>query len=254
MMTHDSMQIVAYGPSLQDTWKDINPDEPLMTMSGSLKFLLSKGLKPRWGKWFHIHVDPRADNLECVVRNKDVCYILGTCTNPIMFKMLEGMKIVIFHPMSGPHTKTWIEQNDPGQIMTCGGSTVGLTSIHVAGVMGFYHFEIFGMDGGFMKGKRHADTHGGIRHGERDSVFHPGWMTSRLMDNANFETCTMLRSFPVCCVWHGEGLLQDWVSKSKIENVALHGTPKAEIVRKTYYKRATPEVAAQALAKARKAA
>jgi hypothetical protein len=200
-------------------------------MSGSLKFLLEQGLKPRYGKWFHCHVDPRTDNMPCIARNEDVVYLIASCAHPLYFQALDGLKTVLFHAASGGHTSTWIAEHDGNQLMTAAGSTVGLTSMHVAGIMGYYHFEVYGMDGGFKGEARHAGEHHGIKHGARESVFHPPWMTSRLMDNANVETGAMLANFPVMCVFHGTGLMQDWVSKSTLPNVACHGTEKADAVR-----------------------
>ena len=234
-MTDETMQIVAYGPSIEDTWQEINPDKPLITMSGSLQFLLGKGLKPRYGRWFHAHVDPRSDNLAVVERHKDVIYLMGSCAHPKMFKLLDGMKIVLWHAVSGAHTKTWIEQNDPGQVLVAAGSTIGLSSIHLGGVFGYRHFEVHGMDGSFKGDARHAGPHGGIVQGKRPSVVNGAYQTSRLMDNANLEVQNMLRVFPLFCVFHGEGVIQDWVRKANLHNAAVHGTPEAQNVRNGRY-------------------
>jgi hypothetical protein len=234
-MTHDSLQIVAYGPSLKDTWKEIDFDEPLITMSGALKFLLDNGVKPRLGKWFHAHVDPRPDNLDCVIPHPDVVYLLGSCSNPLIFKKLEGQKIAVWHAVSGPHTYQWVKDNHPGNILVAAGSTIGLASIHLGGVFGYYHFEVFGMDGSFKGKDRHSGHHGGIEHGQRPSALNPEYMTSRLMENANYETIAMLNNFPVICVFHGDGIIQDWVGKNKPHNAARHGTPEAQIMRKARF-------------------
>ena len=240
-MTEQTMQIIAYGPSLADTWQDINPDKPLITMSGSLKFLLEKGLKPRYGHWFHAHVDPRIDNLDVVVRHEKVIYLMGSCSHPKMFKMLEGMKVVLWHGLSGGHTKQWVAENDPGQVLVAAGSTIGLSSIHVGGVFGYRHFEIHGMDGSFKSDTRHAGPHGGIKHGQIPSVLNPDYMTSRLMDNANVEIQAMLRNFPLFCVFHGDGVVQDWVGKANMHNAARAGTPHADEVRTSKYEEVSIE-------------
>jgi len=234
-MTNQTMQIVAYGPSLEDSWRDINPDKPLITMSGALKFLMDKGLEPRWGKWFHADVDPRAHKADLIPLDKRVIYLMGSVSHPKTFKKLEGYPVVLWHAVSGPHTKTWVSENDPGQILIAGGSTIGLAAIHLAGVFGYRHFEIHGMDGSFRKDSRHAGFHGGMIQGKRESVINPGYETSRMMDNANAETIAMLKNFPVFCVFHGDGLIQDWVGKNDLHNAARSGTLKAEAVRKGEY-------------------
>ena len=234
-MTEQTMQIIGYGPSIADTWKEINPDKPLITMSGSLQFLLQKGLKPRYGRWFHAHVDPRSDNLGVVERHKDVIYLMGSCAHPKMFKLLDGMKVVLWHAVSGKHTKTWVEEHDPGQILVAAGSTIGLSSIHLGGVFGYRHFEIHGMDGSFKGDARHPGPHGGMVQGKRPSIVNEAYQTSRLMDNANVEVQNTLKVFPIFCVFHGDGVIQDWVSKAGLHNAAIHGTPQADSVRNGKY-------------------
>lgn len=234
-MTNQTMQIIGYGPSLADTWREINPDKPLITMSGALKVLLDNGLTPREGKWFHAHVDPRADNMGVVPQRQDVIYLMGSCAHPKMFKHLEGCPIALWHGMSGPHTKDWIAENDPGQVLVAAGSTIGLSAIHLAGVFGFRHFEIHGMDGSFRGDARHAGPHGGFVQGQRPSKLNEAYMTSRLMDNANFEIVAMLKNFPLFCVFHGDGVMQDWIGKAGLHNAARHGTPQADVVRRSMY-------------------
>lgn len=242
-MTNQTMQIVAYGPSLLDTWRDINPDKPLLTVSGALKVLLEKGLEPRWGKWFHVEVDPRPHKIQVLARHERVIYVIGSCAHPKLFKYLEGLPVVLFHARSGPHTKQWVAENDPGQVLVAAGSTVGLTAIHVAGVFGFRHFEIHGMDGSFAGDARHAGPHGGIVQGQRESKLNPLYMTSRMMDNANYEIRAMLKNFPIFCVFHGDGAVQDWVGRACLQNAARAGTQHADDVRSSNFEEVSMEQA-----------
>lgn len=240
-MTDYRLQLACYGPSLADSWQDINPERPLITVSGALKFLLDKGLKPRYGRWFHIEVDPRPHKIDVLARDERVVYVIGSCSSPRLFKYLEGMRVVLFHAMSGPHTKEWVGIHDPGQVLVAAGSTVGLTAIHVGGVFGFRHFEIHGMDGCYRGEARHAGPHGGMAHGRRPSMLNPDYTTSRMMDNANFEIMAMLRSFPLFAVFHGEGLVQTEVERARLYNAAKAGTAHADVVRRTAYEELTSE-------------
>lgn len=246
-MTTQTLQIIGYGPSLADTWTEINPDKPLFTMSGSLKYLLDQGLEPRWGRWFHVEVDPRPHKIKVLARHPKVIYLIGSCAHPDLFKHLEGMHVVLFHARSGDHTWQWVAENDPGQVLVSAGSTVGLTAIHVGGVFGYRHFEIFGTDGSFKGDARHAGPHAGIVHGQRPSQLNPAYMTSRLMENTNYEIKAMLRNFPLFCVFHGDGVIQDWVGKANLHNAARHGTAHADSVRRTQYEEVTPEEAQELL-------
>lgn len=235
-MTNQTMQIIGYGPSLEDTWRKIDQEKPLITTSGALRFLIGKGLTPVYGKWFHAHVDPRLDNLQSIQSpQKDVVYLMGSCAHPEMFKALDGYHVALWHGTSGRHTRQWILENDPEQVLVTAGSTVGISAIHLGGVFGFQHFEIHGMDGSFKGDARHAGPHGGFIHGQRPSTLNPAYMTSRLMDNANVEIISMIRNFPVFCVFHGDGVMQDWVRKNKPLNAACDMTPEADSVRNMKY-------------------
>ena len=238
-MTTQTMQIIGYGPSLADTWRDINPNKPLITMSGSLKFLLERGLTPKWGRWFHVEVDPRPHKIKVLAKHKDVVYLIGSCAHPDLFKYLEGEHVVLFHARSGDHTYQWVAEHDHGQVLVSAGSTVGLTAIHVAGVFGYRHFEIHGMDGSFKGDARHCGPHAGIVQGQRPSEFNPSYMTSRMMENTNFEIKAMLNNFPMFCVFHGDGAVQDWVGKAGLYNAARAGTEEADKVRASDYKELT---------------
>ena len=242
-MTNQVMQIIAYGPSLEDTWRDINPEKPLLTMSGALRFLLERGLKPKWGRWFHVEVDPRPHKIKMLERHEEVIYLIGSCAHPELFKYLEGTHVVLFHARSGPHTKTWIERNDPGQVLVCAGSTVGLTAIHVGGVFGYRHFEIHGMDGSFRGDARHCGPHTGIIHGQRPSQLNPVYMTSRMMENTNFEIKVMLHNFPLFAIFHGDGVVQDWVGKANLPNAARAGSEHARQVRASMFEEVSVDTA-----------
>lgn len=240
-MTDYMVQIACYGPSLEDSWRDINPERPLITVSGALKFLLDKGLKPRFGRWFHIEVDPRPHKIEVLARDERVVYVIGSCSSPQLFKYLEDMHVVLFHAMSGPHTREWVAANDPGQVLVAAGSTVGLTAIHVGGVFGFRHFEIHAMDGCYRGEARHAGPHGGMAHGRRPSLLDPAYTTSRMMDNANYEILAMVRNFPMFAVFHGDGLVQAQIEKANFYNAAKAGTAHADVVRRLSFEEFSPE-------------
>ena len=47
-----SISIACYGPSLEDTWRDIK--HPIISVSGALHFLTGKGIVPD----YHVDCDP----------------------------------------------------------------------------------------------------------------------------------------------------------------------------------------------------
>jgi hypothetical protein len=224
------LTIVGYGPSLEDTWRKVRP--PLICTSNSLKFLLGKGLKPGPG-WFYAMADPRPNNLD-FIRNPvvdGVVYLMASVCHPKVWKILHGQRVILWHAISGEHTPAWVEKNDPGQWLVGAGSTVGLCSIHLGGFLGFRKFELHGFDGSFRDGRRHAGEHNGHEQAQVPSTINPAYMTSKIMDNANVEVQNTLRSFPIFCVFHGQGLMQDWIGKADLANAALDGTAKADSLR-----------------------
>jgi hypothetical protein len=234
------MTIVGYGPSLSDTWRKIEP--PLICTSNSLKFLIGKGLKPGLG-WFYAMADPRPNNLD-FIRNpviSEVTYLMASVCHPKVWKILAGQKVILWHAMSGEHTPEWVRVNDPGTWLVGAGSTIGLCAIHLGGFLGFRKFEIHGFDGSFRDGKRHAGEHNGHDQAPIESTINPAFTTSKIMDNANVEVQNTLKSFPIFCVFHGEGLMQDWVSKVNLANAALDGTEKAKSVRRSSFVEVTRE-------------
>ncbi|HZD13340.1 MAG TPA: 6-hydroxymethylpterin diphosphokinase MptE-like protein, partial [Candidatus Binatus sp.] len=241
----ESLTIVGYGPSLVDTWQKIKP--PLIVTSRALKFLLEKGLKPEFGKWFYAGVDPRPNNLEFITPpHKDVIYLMGSVSYPKTWKLLRkaGVKVFMWHAISGEHTEDWVRQNDPGQILVGAGSTVGLCAVHLGGILGYRHFEIHGFDGCFRDGKRHAGEHSGHEQ-EKIEIEQNGrvFVTSKIMQNGNVEVQNMLKVFPIFCVFHGDGMVPNWVEHENLMNAAIDGTPKAETVRKTLYREVSREQA-----------
>jgi len=45
----------------------------------------------------------------------------------------------------------------------------------------------------------------------------------------------MLLNFPLFCVFHGDGVVQDWVGRASLHNAARAGTEHAEKVRRSTY-------------------
>lgn len=224
------LTLVGYGPSLADTWEKIRP--PLICTSNSLKFLIGKGMKPGPG-WYYAMADPRANNLD-FIRNPvvpEVTYLMASVCHPKVWRILQGYKVVMWHAMSGEHTPEWVRLNDPGTWLVGAGSTIGLCVIHLGGFLGYRKFEVHGFDGSFRDGKRHAGDHSGHDQAPIPSTINPAYTTSKIMDNANVEVQNTLRSFPIFCVFHGTGLMQDWVRNSGLANAAIDGSSIADKLR-----------------------
>ena len=222
-----SLTLACYGPSLKDTWQDMK--RPIVSMSGSHNFLIERGVVPD----FHNDMDPRNHKLSHILKpHKDVQYLMASVCHPFTWAILKGYNLKTWHVISGKNTRTWIEQYDPRTMLVAGGSTIGLASLHVGGMLGYRHFEIHGMDGCWKDDARHAGKHYGHEHKPIDYVLDgKTYKTSKIMMNANMELLNMLRNFPFFAVLHGTGLQQDLIAKADLDNAAIHGTEKADLVR-----------------------
>ena len=239
-----TISIIGYGPSLVDTWKNIT--RPIMTMSGAHDFLIEGGVIPD----FHCDMDPRIHKVEMLTPHKEVKYLMATVCNPNFWPKLKGFDVSLWHAVSGDRTESFINRKYPEKsLMVSGGSCMGLVALHLAGCLGYNHFELHGYDGSYRDEKRHAGAHGGYPHGTVDTKIWGKWYkTSKMMENANYELQSVLQSFPIFCVFHGEGRNQRFADLSELPNVALHGTPRAESVRGGKVVYTTPEEAQKLLA------
>lgn len=236
------LTVVGYGPSLADTWEKIKP--PLICTSNSLKYLISKGLVPGPG-WYYAMADPRANNLD-FIRNPivpEVIYLMASVCHPKVWRILQGHKVVMWHAMSGEHTPEWVRLNDPGTWLVGAGSTIGLCALHLGGFLGYRKFEVHGFDGSFRGDKRHAGEHSGHDQAQMPSTIDAAYTTSKIMDNANVELQNTLKCFPIFCIFHGEGLMQDWVSKASLTNATVDGTVQARKLRLAEFKQVSSEEA-----------
>jgi Protein of unknown function DUF115 len=230
-----TLSVACYGPSLLDTWQDIKP--PIMSMSGSLHFLAERGIIPD----YHVDMDPRENKLQDISNPvvDGVHYIMASVCPTGTWELLKGQKVTIWHVYSGKDTYDWVAANDKGQLVIHGGSTIGLTALHVGGVMGFRHFEIHGMDGSFKDSTRtvrHAGPHSGHTQNKHPITWDAGGKTyysSKIMANAVAETINQIANFPMFTVFHGEGLTQALVKERNAPNsCCADETEKAATVRK----------------------
>lgn len=197
----DVISIVGYGPTLQDTWQEVT--HPCMTVSGAHDFLQDKGVVPDW----HAECDGRDHKTRFLEHpNAYTTYLMATICNPGMWEQLRGCKVRTWHNANGKHVVDWIGENDPGGILVAGGSVIGLTAIHLAGLLGFRRFKLFGMDGNYRGETRHAGPHNGPPQKvmERD-----GWKTTPQMSNACDEFGWLKRDHPeIEFTIYGDSLLK----------------------------------------------
>jgi len=98
-LQNESIAVVNFGPSLNDTWEELKKFKYVMTCSGSHKFLVDKGFTAKdFTKWYHIDVDPRPHKAELIGQpQKDVEYLIASACHQAVFDLLEGYDVKLWH-------------------------------------------------------------------------------------------------------------------------------------------------------------
>jgi hypothetical protein len=161
---------------------------------------------------------------------------MASVCHPKTWELLRGQRVTVWHTYSAPDTYDLVAAIDTNALVIRGGSTIGLTALHIGGVLGYRHFEIFGMDGSFTDDRtaRHAGPHPGTK--QQDGITWDAggvtYQTSKIMANAVQETLNAMASFPIFCVFHGRGLTQALIKENHFPNACCaEEVDKAAIVR-----------------------
>ncbi len=206
---YDPVAIVAFGPSLRNTWQEIKGFKHVYTCSGAHKFLLDRGIIPD----YHVDSDPRAYKADILGEpHWDVTYLISSICHPTYFDKLElhHAKVKLWHML---FLEPEIFQHYPKMewIMT-GGHTVGPRTIKLARIMGHANLHLFGFDGNVdTEGRTHADEHPApptdldwIEYGNKRYYTNRNWE-----DHAAILLKDLDRMPEIHCTFHGDGLIQE---------------------------------------------
>lgn len=224
--TNDTLYVATYGPSLADTYEALRDKHPLVSMSGATKWLAERGLIADYA----IECDPRISQLIVSLPPvPGVHYLVASCVVPEFFDQLQaaGNPVTLWHTVNTNWTEelAFIGTVDPDEMVVHPGSTVGLASLQIGGVLGYSRFEIHGMDGSHKQlpdgtWSRHAGHHGGKEQPANITwdALRKTYFTSKIMANAVAETINTAKNYPIVTVWHGEGLTQALIRKANLPN------------------------------------
>lgn len=226
--------IVGYGPSLHQTWHNLNVERrafgaKIVTVSGAHDFLIERGIVPD----YHVEVDPREH--KCFFTRSPhpaVKYWIASCCHPKLIDNLvvQEAKTALWHLFNSDNDFKISAPGgpDPGSLLICGGSGVGARAIHLFYACGKRSFSLYGMDSSFApeRGEQHAGQHTGKLHHEwrvqvggrwfrssaalvymARSVMSSRDMLERLSAEAG-EPCIEGTTDHVEFFMHGDGLLQ----------------------------------------------
>lgn len=203
--------IVCLGPSLLANWQQLRDFDYIMTCSGAHKFLIERGIVPRW----HVEVDPRPHKIELLgAPHPDVEYLCASACHPRYFEHLAGHDVKLWHVYNGDALNNLPASFPRGDWIFIGGSNVGMRAIVLARFLGFRKIELFGMDYSYPQGHvgEHAIDHPNPAEAQDrvDTIFDGVryHSTLRMLHYAKefFDQKDLLTD--VKFVLHGTGLLQ----------------------------------------------
>lgn len=144
---HDRlMSVAAGGPSLADTWKELQGD--IVAVNGSLRYLLEKDVTP----WAVGCMDPRPHMADTLEARDGVFYFIGSTCHPDVFEKLKNQTVILWHPL-GMDGLGDVIGDRPG---IGGGTTMGLRWLTLGHYMGFRKFHCHGLDSSFRGRATHA--------------------------------------------------------------------------------------------------
>ena len=174
----EALTIVGFGPTLNETWKDIKP--PVMTTSGAYDFLVAQGIVPD----YHIEVHPTAQRATFLKHPKiSTVFLIASTCHPAVFRALKNRNVLLWHPY---HDASLMDQAklrdelDPDNALIGGGTNTASRAVAVGRHLGFRRFITYGIDCCWSDDKKWAGKH--PPNGEQEWVKSVGgreWRTSR---------------------------------------------------------------------------
>jgi len=205
----ESVAVVGFGPSLNESWEQVKNFQYIITCSGSHKFLLEKGIVPTW----HVEVDPRSHKVALLgPPHKDVEYLVASACHPAYFDHLQGFNLKLWHVFDA--TEDGRRLLPPGEWAITGGCDVGLRALTIAAFLGFRDLHVFGIDGCARGDMRHAAQHPNGKQPFAETEYKGvKYLTTAAMLEAAKQTLHELKQMPAVKVkFYGEGLTQALVA------------------------------------------
>jgi hypothetical protein len=219
-----TLAIAAGGPSLRDTWRDL--EGYIAAGNGALGYLIEQGIVPH----FCAVMDANAHMADVVVADKRVKYLLASNCHPDLFDKLlnAGCDVRLWHPTPdnvGAREEDFaplprggfrlLGEDHPGKFMIGGGTSIGLRLIPIGYVLGFRKFALHGSDASFRGNETHAyyDRRWG-EWAEHSSIEINGYRTSLNFMQHVTSFANLLTRFseprfePVEIEMFGDGLMQ----------------------------------------------
>jgi len=212
MLSSDPVAIVAYGPTLKDTWPELKDYKYIVTCSGAHKFLLDRGIVPT----YHLDSDLREHKaLMLGDPHPLTTYLIASCCHPKYFDKLDRFHVKLWHILF-ENEDAYAEIPSGDWIMT-GGNTIGPRAVKITRLLGFTNLHLYGFDacGG------HADKHSNPQPDDRFRVVRCDGKSFNTTEHLFIHMNVSFKDFQTIpnaqFSFHGDGLLQNVARKWKYE-------------------------------------
>lgn len=139
--------IVAGGPSLNETYPQINNFKYIMTCGSAHDHAVKLGIKAT----YHVECDPDIHQIGMYREKSQANYLISSRCHRSMFRRLEKEKLYLWHMLESDLGKP-IYNGEPAFVC---GATVTLSAIPIALALQFKHLHFFGFDCSFPDKEHH---------------------------------------------------------------------------------------------------
>lgn len=145
--------LVGGGPSLKNHLNELREFKTIIACGSVNDYLMDQGIIPT----YTTICDPDPISANYLTKtDSETRYLVASCCDDKVFEALKDRQIIMWHCHS-PEQEIAVRELDKdfGQyIAICGGCTVGLRSISIAILLGYYNIHFFGFDS-CMEGEAH---------------------------------------------------------------------------------------------------
>lgn len=151
--------LVCGGPSLESTQQELVQayweGGKIIAVNGAYQWCIENNLKPSAA----IVLDAREFNSRFIEREVPGCkYLLASQCHPATFELCRSRETIIWHACTGGDDEVallkeyYFDRTHPVTL----GTTVGVRAISLMRMLGWQHFDIFGLDSCWLDGRHHA--------------------------------------------------------------------------------------------------
>lgn len=142
--------VVGGGPSAKNFVEDIRKYRWVIVAGSAHDWVMDQGIIPRYAAF----CDPDPLMAKYIARPcKETTYLVSTHSPPEVFEALKDHSIALWHCL--PTRVEFLNEVDPGWSGVSGGCTIGLRSINIAIMLGFFNLHLFGFDSCLGSNKEH---------------------------------------------------------------------------------------------------